>query len=49
LTSSPAVTDLFADTALSGDKVVAPLDKVVALQGTSQSISVDNGLGYVRD
>ena len=37
---------LFADTALSGEKVAAALDKVVALRGTPQSITVDNGTEF---
>ena len=37
---------LFADTALSGEKVATALDKVVALRGTPQSITVDNGTEF---
>jgi len=37
---------LFADTALSGEKVATALDKVVALRGTAQSITVDNGTEF---
>ncbi len=37
---------LFADTALSGEKVAAALDKIVALRGTPQSITVDNGTEF---
>lgn len=33
---------LHADTALSGEKVAAALDKVVALRGAPKSITVDN-------
>lgn len=35
---------LFADTALSGEKVAAALDRIVALRGAPQSITVDNVL-----
>ncbi|AXC16086.1 Mobile element protein (plasmid) [Acidisarcina polymorpha] len=35
---------LFADTALSGEKVATALDKVVALRGAPQLITVDNVL-----
>ena len=34
---------LFADVSLSGEKVAAVLDKVVAERGAPQSITVDNG------
>jgi putative transposase len=34
---------LFADTALTGEKVATALDKVVNQRGTRQSITVDNG------
>jgi len=37
---------LHADTALSGDKVAAALDKVVALRGAPKSITVDNGTEF---
>ncbi len=37
---------LFADTALSGEKVATALDKVVTLRGTPQSITVDNGTEF---
>jgi putative transposase len=37
---------LFADTALSGEKVAGALDEVVALRGTPQSITVDNGTEF---
>lgn len=37
---------LFADTALSGEKVAAALDPVVALRGAPQSITVDNGTEF---
>jgi len=37
---------LFADVALSGDKVAAALDKVVAARGTPKSITVDNGTEF---
>ncbi len=37
---------LFADTALSGEKVAAALDKVVAWRGAPQSITVDNGTEF---
>jgi putative transposase len=34
---------LFADNALSGEKVATALDKIVVLRGTPASITVDNG------
>jgi putative transposase len=34
---------LFADNALSGEKVATALDKIVVLRGTPESITVDNG------
>jgi putative transposase len=34
---------LFADNALSGEKVATALDKIVLLRGTPESITVDNG------
>jgi putative transposase len=37
---------LFADAALSGEKVAAALDKVVNQRGTPQSITVDNGTEF---
>jgi len=37
---------LHADTALSGEKVAAALDKVVALRGAPKSITVDNGTEF---
>ena len=37
---------LHADTALSGEKVAAALDPVVALRGAPQSITVDNGTEF---
>lgn len=37
---------LHADTALSGEKVAAALDKVVALRGAPESITVDNGTEF---
>ena len=37
---------LFADTALSGEKVATALDKMVAARGTPQSITVDNGTEF---
>ena len=37
---------LFADTALSGEKVATALDKVVNQRGTPQSITVDNGTEF---
>jgi putative transposase len=37
---------LNADTALSGEKVAAALDKTVASRGVSQSITVDNGTEF---
>ena len=37
---------LFADTSLSGEKVAAALDKVVADRGAPQSITVDNGTEF---
>jgi putative transposase len=37
---------LHADTALSGEKVAAPLDRVVALRGAPRSITVDNGTEF---
>lgn len=37
---------LFADTALSGEKVAAALDRIVALRGAPQSITVDNGTEF---
>jgi putative transposase len=37
---------LFADTALSGDKVAVALDQVVAERGVPQSITVDNGTEF---
>ena len=37
---------LFADTALSGEKVAAALDKIAALRGAPQSITVDNGTEF---
>ena len=37
---------LFADNALSGEKVATTLDKVVALRGAPQSITVDNGTEF---
>jgi putative transposase len=37
---------LLADVALSGEKVATALDQVVALRGTPQSITVDNGTEF---
>lgn len=37
---------LFADVALSGEKVAAALDQVVALRGSPKSITVDNGTEF---
>jgi transposase InsO family protein len=37
---------LFADVALSGEKVASALDKVVALRGAPKSITVDNGTEF---
>lgn len=37
---------LHADTALSGDKVAAALDKIVASRGGPKSITVDNGTEF---
>jgi putative transposase len=37
---------LHADTALSGEKVAAALDRIVALRRTPQSITVDNGTEF---
>jgi len=37
---------LFADNALSGEKVSNALDKVVALRGAPESITVDNGTEF---
>ena len=37
---------LHADTSLSGEKVAAALDKVVALRGAPESITVDNGTEF---
>ena len=37
---------LHADTALSGKKVAAALDTVVALRGAPKSITVDNGTEF---
>lgn len=37
---------LFADNTLSGEKVAIALDKVVALRGAPQSITVDNGTEF---
>ena len=37
---------LHADTALSGEKVAAELDKIVALRGAPRSITVDNGTEF---
>jgi putative transposase len=37
---------LHADTALSGDKVAAALDKIVASRGAPKSITVDNGTEF---
>jgi putative transposase len=37
---------LFADNSLSGDKVATALDKVVALRGAPESITVDNGTEF---
>jgi putative transposase len=37
---------LFADNALSGEKVSTALDKVVALRGAPESITVDNGTEF---
>jgi len=37
---------LFADNALSGEKVSIALDKVVALRGAPESITVDNGTEF---
>jgi putative transposase len=37
---------LFADTALSGEKVAAALDQVVSQRGVPQSITVDNGTEF---
>jgi len=37
---------LHADTALSGGKVVAALDKIVASRGAPRSITVDNGTEF---
>ena len=37
---------LHAETALSGEKVATALDQVVALRGTPQSITVDNGTEF---
>ncbi len=37
---------LHADTALSGDKVAAELDNIVALRGAPKSITVDNGTEF---
>ncbi len=39
---------LHADTSLSGEKVAAALDKVVALRGAPESITVDNVRNRVR-
>ena len=37
---------LFADVSLSGEKVAAVLDKIVAERGAPQSITVDNGTEF---
>src|SRR5262249_12771674 len=37
---------LFADVSLSGEKVAAELDKIVAARGAPQSITVDNGTEF---
>ena len=37
---------LFADNALSGEKVAAALDKIVILRSTPESITVDNGTEF---
>ncbi|WP_433968467.1 DDE-type integrase/transposase/recombinase [Tunturiibacter gelidiferens] len=37
---------LFADKALSGEKVAAALDKIVILRSTPESITVDNGTEF---
>jgi putative transposase len=37
---------LFADNALSGEKVAIALDKVVPLRGAPESITVDNGTEF---
>jgi transposase InsO family protein len=37
---------LFADNALSGEKVVTALDKIVVLRSTPESITVDNGTEF---
>ncbi len=37
---------LFADNSLSGNKVATALDKVIALRGAPESITVDNGTEY---
>ena len=37
---------LHGDTALSGEKVAATLDKIVADRGTPKSITVDNGTEF---
>jgi putative transposase len=37
---------LYADTALSGEKVAAALDKIIARRGAPESITVDNGTEF---
>ena len=37
---------LFADVSLTGEKVAAPLDKIVADRGAPQSITMDNGTEF---
>jgi hypothetical protein len=39
---------LFADNALSGEKVVTALDKIVVLRSTPESITVDNGTEFAK-
>ncbi len=40
---------LFADNALSGEKVATALDKIVVLRSTPESITVDNGTEFASE